>query len=181
MREITEIWKPVFGYEGVYAISNNGNIVRIASEAKPGTGNYARPQRAIKARKNNNGYMIVDLWFGNRRKQKLVHRLVAEAFVPNPDRLPEVNHKDENPENCCADNLEWCDRKYNMNYGSIGSRIAAANSKPVLMCDNNWVQVKSYPSIIEAQRQTGISQGSIGDCLHGRRKTAGGYKWQYAR
>ena len=77
---------------------------------------------------------MVDLWMNGKRKQKLVHRLVAEAFIPNPQNLPEVNHKDENPANCNADNLEWCDRIYNMNYGSCAKLnvVWAKISKQVL-------------------------------------------------
>ena len=176
-----EIWKPVVGYESIFEVSNFGNVRRLERKATAGTGNYSRPAHTLKARKNNNGYYLVDLWVNNKRLQKLVHRIVAEAFIPNPDNKPEVNHKDENPENCRADNLEWCDRTYNMNYGSVGKRIGKANGKPVRQYDKLGQLVMEYASIMEAHRQTGISQGSIGDCLHERRKTAGGYTWQYAK
>ena len=175
-----EIWKPVVGHEGWFEVSNAGVVRRLENKAKAGTGNYFRPARIIKARKNNNGYFVIDLWANGSRVQKLVHRLVAEAFVPNPCGLPEVNHKDENPENCRAENLEWCTRKYNMNYGTVGKRIGIANGKPVTQYSKDGTLVCTYSSILEAQRVTGISQGSIGHCLHGRRKTAGGYVWQYA-
>lgn len=176
-----EIWKPVAGYEGIFDVSNLGNVRRLEQKASPGTGNYSRPSRVLKVRKNNKGYSMVDLWVHNHRSQRLVHRLVAEAFIPNPDNLPEVNHKDENPENCCAENLEWCDRAYNMKYGTLGMRIAKANGKVVYQFDKSNNFVKEYPSIMEAQRQTGISQGSIGYCVHGKRKTAGGYVWRFEK
>ena len=176
-----EIWLPVVEFEGTYEVSNTGKIRRLATKGKPGSGNYARSAHEIKPHKNNKGYLIVDLWQENKRKQKLLHRVVAEAFIPNPKNLPEVNHKDENPQNCFSANLEWCTRLYNMNYGTFGARIAKSKGKCVKQCDQDGVVVNTFPSIMEAQRKTGISQGSIGDCLHGRRKRAGGYLWHYAK
>ena len=127
------------------------------------------------------GYFLVDLYKNNKRHQRLVHRLVSEAFIKNPDNLPCVNHKDENKANNRLDNLEWCTQKYNMNYGSCPERIGRANSKGVIQFDKEGNIVGKYSSIICAERMVKISQGSIGDCLHGRRKTAGGYLWQYEK
>lgn len=176
-----EIWRSVAGFDGIFEVSNLGNVMRLPVAKKPGTGNYGRPSRVLKSRKNNKGYPMVDLWYEGKRTQKLVHRLVAEAFIANPDNLPEVNHKDENPANCCAENLEWCTRIYNMNYGNCGVKIAKANGKCVEQRRIDGSVVGRFQSILEAQRQTGVSQGSIGDCLHGRRKTAGGYIWHYGK
>lgn len=176
MREI--LWKKIEGYD--YAVSSNGDVKRLATPSKGGTGRYARAERKVAARFNNKGYAVVDLYRDNKRKQVLVHRLVATAFIDNPDKLPCVNHKDENPKNNNACNLEWCTQKYNMNYGTVANRIGKANSLPVIQLRRDGGEiVKRYSSIIQAQRETGISNGSIGDCLHGRRKTAGGYLWRY--
>lgn len=162
-----EIWKPVDGFNGFYEVSDLGRI--------------RSTNRLLKQRKNNKGYFMVDLYKNNLRNQYLVHRLVAFAFVDNPQNYPCVNHKDENRENNKADNLEWCTQKYNMNYGSCPQRIGKANGKGVIQYDKSGNVVGKYISIIFAERMTGISNGSIGDCLHGRRKTAGGYLWRYEK
>ena len=176
-----EIFKDIKGFEGLYAVSNLGNVKRHTTEAKNGTGNYYRKEHLLKQRKNNKGYFSVDLYKNNVRHQCLVHRLVAEQFIGNPNNYPCVNHKDENNANNSADNLEWCTQKYNMNYGTCPERIGKANSKSVIQLDKEGNFVGKYISISCAERMTKISQGNIGDCLHGRRKTAGGYLWQYEK
>lgn len=168
-----EIFKDVKGFEHLYAVSNLGTVKRKETKAQKGTGNYYRKEHLINQRKNNKGYFMVDLYKNNVRHQLLVHRLVAEAFVENPNNYLCVNHIDENKENNQANNLEWCTQKYNMNYGTCPERIGKANSKSVIQLDKNGNFVGKYVSIICAERMTNISQGSIGDCLHGRRKTAG--------
>ena len=162
-----EIWEEAIGFEGLYEISKSGKV--------------KKKDRLLRQRKNNKGYFLVDLYKNGIRHQLLVHRLVAQAFIKNPNNYPCVNHKDENKENNNADNLEWCSQKYNMNYGSCPRRIGEANSKSVIQHDKNGNVVGKYNSIICAERMTGISNGSIGDCLHKRRKSAGGYLWQYEK
>lgn len=125
--------------------------------------------------------MLVDLYKGNKRHQMLVHRLVAMTFIINLNNYNVVNHKDENKQNNCVDNLEWCTQKYNMNYGMCAKKIAKANSKKIIQLDKCGNILNNFSSIIEAERQTKISNGCICDVLHGRRKTAGGYIWQYAK
>lgn len=105
-----EIWKPILGYENLYSISNFGNVFSIQSK------------RNIKQTKNSKGYLIVGLCKNKKRKSCLIHRLVAEAFIDNPNKLPEINHKNENPLNNTITNLEWCTHKYNMNYNNLGKR-----------------------------------------------------------
>lgn len=107
---MNEIWKPILGYENLYNISNLGNVFSIQSK------------RNIKQTKNSKGYLIVGLCKNKKRKSCLIHRLVAEAFIDNPNKLPEINHKDENPLNNTITNLEWCTHKYNMNYNNLGKR-----------------------------------------------------------
>ena len=175
-----EIWKPIFGFEDLYSVSNKGNVKRNTTIGTSGTGRYARKEHLIKQRKNNSGYLSVDLYKDNKRYQFLVHRLVAKAFIDNPNNYPVVNHKDENPCNNNMENLEWCTQKYNMNYGTCAYRIGRSNSKKVTMFSKSYEKLGTFDSIIDAERKTGISNGNIGDCLHGRRKTAGGYIWEYA-
>lgn len=117
-------------------------------------------------------------------KNHSIHRLVAEAFIPNPENLPEVNHKDENKVNNAVSNLEWCDKKYNINYGNSAKSRQIKNRQRSLSMSKKVLCVETgviYPSIIEAYRQTGIGQKEIiGVCKHKpHRKTAGGYHWKY--
>ena len=102
-----EIFKDVKGYEGYYEVSNLG---RVRSTSYKGT-RILKP--SLKSR-----YKIVVFCINQIKVHKLVHRLVAEAFIPNPDNLPQVNHKDEDKTNNCVENLEWCDVKYNSNFGT---------------------------------------------------------------
>lgn len=100
-----EEWKDVVGFEGIYQVSSTGIVRRTDN-------NYIK-----KPSESRNGYMFVDLNHKEKRKHGYIHRLVAEAFIPNPNNLPAVNHKDENKTNNNVDNLEWCTYKYNNNYG----------------------------------------------------------------
>lgn len=175
-----EIWKKIKGFEGFYSVSNYGNVKHDKTESKAGTGNYARQEHILKQRKNNAGYMLVDLYKGNKRHQMLVHRLVATAFLDNSLNHNVVNHKDENKTNNCIDNLEWCSQKYNMNYGEVAKKIGKANSKAVKQIDQNGNVVKIYFSAMQAQRETGISNGLINECIKGKRKKARGFVWEYA-
>ena len=168
MKENIEIWRPVIGYEN-YEISSLGRIRNVI------TGKVLKPL------KGKNGYLHIDL----KSKHCYIHRLVAEAFIPNPDNLPLINHKDENPLNNCVDNLEWCTHKYNINYGTaIQRRIktqlnSSIFSKPVGQYSLDGTLIKVYPSQCEAVRQTGFSQGNIWSCCLGKRKTHKGYIWRY--
>lgn len=139
------------------------------------------------------GYQGVLLKTPEKFKGVPVHRLVAEAFIPNPDNLPQVNHKDENKWNNCVDNLEWCTAKYNSNYGTKNIRLSKTKT-------NNTYNMKSikcvetgliYPTLHEASRQTGINVQNIAMCCKGtvyckrngytKRHTAGGYHWEYIK
>lgn len=176
MREIQ--WKKIPGYE--YAVSTDGQIKRLSTVASKGTGHYARSEKMKRQGHNNKGYYVVDLYADNKRRTFLVHRLVAEAFIPNPDNLPCVNHKDENKRNNNIDNLEWCTHEYNMAYGTRGKKIAEKNGKPVVQLGLNGKELGRFGSALEAQRATGISNANINECCRNKRKTAGGYIWQYA-
>ena len=105
-----EIWKPIKGYESLYKVSNLGNILSL------------KTNKLLKANMITNGYFAVQLCKNHKRKSFLVHRIVAEHFIDNPNNLPEINHKDENKGNNTVNNLEWCTRKYNMNYKQLPKR-----------------------------------------------------------
>ena len=126
-----EIWKDIKDYPN-YQVSNLGRILNIISN------------KILKAHKNHQGYLQVRLYKNGKNKNCYIHRLVAEAFIPNPNHYKEINHKDENPSNSIVDNLEWCDRKYNINYGSHNERMASKKSKKVIQMDKDYLFFKGF-------------------------------------
>ena len=178
MENNSEIWKPVVGYEGLYEISSFGRV-KSYKQSKKG--------KILKIFKDSNGYFRVTL---NTNKQYSVHRLVAQTFIPNPNNLPQVNHKDENKTNNIIwvnedgsidynkSNLEWCDAKYNMNYGTLQKRRAKKVLKPLLQYSKDGIFIKEWDSRIDAANQTKISRKRISDCCCGRQETAGGFVWK---
>ena len=113
---MNERWKDIKGYEGKYQISTTGRLKSVKSNL------IMKPMVAL------NGYLIACLWENNRQRKITIHRLVANAFIPNLNNLPEINHIDEDKTNNRVENLEWCTHKYNMNYGNVGKKISVANS-----------------------------------------------------
>lgn len=126
------------------------------------------------------GYRYIKLRKGNHYKQFQAHRLVAMAFIPNPEGLPCVNHKDENRQNNMASNLEWCTYKYNINYGSCIQKIREKRSIPVVQMTADGEIVANYKSMHEAASVTGLQISKIFNVCKGKRNHTGGYKWEYA-
>ena len=121
-------WKDIPGYEGLYQVSNLGEIKSL---------NYRNTgkEKIIKPRKNKGGYLRVVLCKNGKQKDFLVHRLVAVAFIPNHNNYNQVNHKDENPSNNNVNNLEWCTSKYNSNYGNRNKKLSESHKgKKYPMC-----------------------------------------------
>ena len=178
-----EIWRDIKDYEGLYQVSNLGRVKRLAFTRKIYTRGYEQlihyKEHLIKTRIGNSGYTIVALSKNAKTKTLLLHRLVAKTFIPNPENLPQVNHKDENKLNNKTDNLEWCTHTYNNNYGTKNKRTADKLSKQIKCLETGII----YQGFHEAGRQTGIDYRSINDCCRGRygHKTAGGYHWEYAQ
>lgn len=168
-----EQWKEIAGYEDLYEVSDKGMVKSLNY-------NHTGKERILKPYKNGNGYLQVILRKDGHRKQPLVHRLVADAFIPNPNNLETVNHKDEVKTNNAATNLEWMSQKDNINYGTRNKRVGEALSKQVQMLDKQTGELlATFPSTHEAGRVTGINQSHISACCNGKRKSAGGYKWRY--
>lgn len=194
-----EIWKSIEGYEGFYEVSNLGRVKSLSRYVSNGTSVplYVK-ERILKQWKDKKGYCTVVLGKEGKYKTYAVHRLVANAFILNPNNLPCVNHKDENPSNNFVDNLEWCTYRYNLNYGTAQERRIAKQretlnsreasfacngelSKPVIQYSKNGDYINEYPSMHEVQRQLGISASGVMQCCKGNTqyRQCGGYIWRY--
>lgn len=118
------VWKSVNGYEGIYEISETGLVRNLRRDPK----NRTYPGKILTPGKTGSGYLFVCLSVNGITENKMIHRLVAETFISNPDGLPEVNHKDGDKENCNAENLEWCTRSYNLKHAvDTGLRYSQCN------------------------------------------------------
>ena len=176
-----EIWKDIAGYEGLYQVSNLG---RVKSLSRRDRLNRVIQEKILKPRSNKDGYLIVDLYKEGKRKTYKVHRLVAQAFIPNPDNKSQVNHRDEDKTNNKVENLEWMTCKENINYGTHNERMAKSQtndkkrSKPIYGINVKTNEKIEFPSTAEAGR-SGFYQSGIVYCLKGKRKTHKGYKWYY--
>ena len=153
----------IIGYEGLYAITNCGQVWSYRKNT------FLKPYLA-------RGYFKVCLCKDKIRKQVLIHRLVAEAFILNPLNLPQINHIDENKQNNCAENLEWCNAKYNINYGEHNKKVGKSHCKKVYCVELG----KVFESAKLAAMQLGLSDSNIAKCCKGKYKTTGGYHWEYA-
>lgn len=164
---MVEEWRPVVGYEGLYEVSNLGHVKRVFH---------------MKPHKKKHGYAVVSLYKNGVAKSFSVHRLVATAFIPNPEGKPQVNHIDECTTNNRVDNLEWVTPKENNNWGTRIARITNKNGSktPVLQVDLDTHEViAEFPGQSAAARATGISVSCINAVLKGRQQHAGGYFWLY--
>lgn len=166
-----ENWKPIAGYEGIYEVSDQGRVKSLK---------FGK-EMILKPIKETGGYLRVNLFKEGNRKQTNIHRLVAEAFIPNPNNLETVNHKDEVKTNNVVSNLEWMSQRDNNNYGTRNKRAAESHSKQVQMFDKKTGEVlATFPSTGEAARVTGIAHQNISECCNVKLKSAGGYVWRYA-
>ena len=183
-----EKWLPIKGYEQSYMVSSYGRIKTIDRTLEFSDGRVRKYKgKVIRIHRINQNYYVASLSQNQRRLMKDVHRLVAEAFIPNPNGFKEVNHKDENSLNNQVDNLEWCTRKYNLNYGSRNKRSSESRmnnpitSKPIIQMKPDGTVIRTFPSIREAARYLGDVKK---DCnilrvCQGKFKTSNGYKWSY--
>lgn len=184
---MTEEWRDIVGFEGYFQISNMGNIRSLDRYIEYKNGKkILRKGKNIRPVKCSNGYYEAQMSRDGKRTVMLLHRAVAQAFIPNPNNLPEVNHKDENIANNCVDNLEWCTSKYNANYGTRNQRnfekVNKKQQKPVNQLTLSGEFIKRWDGICQASRSLGICDSQIiRVCKHKpRSETAGGFKWEYA-
>ena len=185
-----EIWKEIKGYPN-YQVSNMGRVKRLS------TGYYRRTEKILKPQLQNNGYLHIKLSQKDKTKCILVHRLVAQVFIPNPNNLPQVNHINEDKTDNRVENLEWCTQKYNINYGNgiskrvktnkengtykkIGEINSKIRSKSILQFSRDNSFIRKWDCIMDVQRELGYDNKQICSCLKNRQKTAKGFKWVYA-
>lgn len=178
MTNIEEIWKDVVGYDGFYQVSSNGRIKNTKT-------NYIKVPI-----KNWAGYHRIQLCKNKKCKIFSIHRLVALAFLPNPNGLPEINHIDHIRSNNSLSNLEWCSRSYNAQYSFLRpdrkksmawlgkSGILHPNSKPIIQ-KHNGIIVNKFDSISDASRVLSIKASSISRVCTGERKRYKGFNWEF--
>lgn len=183
-----EIWKDIIGYEGIYRISNLGRVLSLEREVS----NSSHSKRIVKAKILNSShrghsYDYVHLCKGNKYKREYVHRLVAKAFISNPNRYLEVNHKNENKHDNRAENLEWCNRLYNVNYGTGKRRkIESRNAhgcwnaeKPVHMYSSDGMYKMSFDSIVKAARYLSCAETAIRPIIGNNNRSIFGYMFSF--
>ena len=155
--------KDILGYEGLYAITSCGRVWSY------------RYKKFLSPFLRTDGYLAVGLYKDGQQKSIAIHRLVAEAYIPNPLGLPVVNHKDEEKTHNWINNLEWCDMKYNSNYGTGKERAAKARKKQIYCVELDRV----FDGAVDACKELGINAGNLSSCCRGRKQTCGGYHWRY--
>lgn len=171
---MNEVWKDIDEYKGIYMVSNWGNVKSLNY-------NHTNKERILKPGKDAKGYLYVILYKDSKRKKYKIHRLVAMAFLPNTDNLIEINHKDEDKTNNNVSNLEWCERKYNVNYGTGIQRRTDKQSKIVYQYTMNGEFIREWRSAAEVKRQLGYAPSNICKCCNGKLKAAYGYIWSYIK
>lgn len=169
-----EVWKDIKGFDG-YKISNYG---RVKSLPKSGLGGHSY-DIIMSPNVDKDGYLLIHLHNNKRRYIRKVHRLVAEAFIPNPDNLPVINHIDENKANNLVTNLEWCTMGYNNSFGNGNKSRTKNKSKKVLQYTLGGEFVKEWESTMAIQRALGLFRSNISLCCQGKYQQAYGYKWRY--
>lgn len=166
-----EVWKDIKGYEGRYQVSNLGRVKSLPIDEKF----CKRPEEIILTPfLCGSGYYEVTLYYQKRRKPKLIHRLVAETFIPNPDDKKEVNHKDGNKLNNDASNLEWVTPSENQQHSR--KVLKSQSHKCKVICVETG---ESFDSIKDASDKYGLKSPLIWKCCNGKQNTTGGYHWRY--
>ncbi len=163
-----EQWRDISGYEGIYQVSDAGRIKSV------------RTGQLRSLVKDKDGYLQLKLHKNGVQETHKVHRLVARAFIPNLEKLPLINHKNEDKRDNRVDNLEWCTKEYNNFYGVGSDRYVGRRKEVIRMNPHDDSDVATYASICAAAEACGVLACSISQCCSGKLQTAGGYVWKYA-
>lgn len=178
-----EEWRDIKNFEGIYQVSNLGRIKSMTRVITYSNGvKHLTKGKVIKPILDTYGYYRITLYKNGKAYQRLWHRVVAEAFVPNPNNFSEINHKNEVRTDNRVENLEWCTKGYNNNYGNHNSNLSLSKRKSIYQIDDSNNVIKKWNSINEALEGLGLPQnnhGNISACLHGRIKHAYGYRWEF--
>lgn len=167
-----EIWKPIPNYEGIYVVSNQGRVKSLTRKIRCKCNAYLTHKESIlKGTLTRKGYRVILLSKNCKNHIYKLHRLVAMAFVPNPNNYKEINHKNENKDDNRADNLEWCTRSYNIHFGTGLKRRIESQKTKVLCHENN----KIYSSIKDAALDLGICRSGISQVILGNKEKHCGY------
>ena len=177
--ENEEEWRDIPELKGFYQASNLGRIRTVDRFINSGNFSHRRFSKIINPKLNGFGYLRVCIFTNGKRRLAFVHRLVASAFIPNPNNRQWVNHKDENKTNNKVNNLEWCDSLYNYHYGTGPKRRSISRSKPIAQLSLNGELVKIWYGTREACRNMHAYPSGICRVLKGKAKVAYGYKWEY--
>lgn len=171
-----EIWKPIKGFETLYEISNLGKVKSLPKQS----GFLKRKERIMSLTDNKKGYLYVTFEVNGKRSRFYVHRLVADHFIPNPNNLETVNHKDKNRKNNHVDNLEWMSYSENNQHGECQIKAGKARRIPIYQCDLNGNIIKEWCCAKVAAEELGYSSNSgICACCRGKIKSHKGYIWKY--
>lgn len=173
-----EIWKDIKGYDGIYQVSNCGRVKSLPRKLWNGKGFFISKMKILSISHNPDGYATVQLNYKNHYQECTVHRLVAEAFIPNPNKYPVINHKNEIKDDNRVCNLEWCTHAYNASYGTVTMRRRKKLSKPLVGIPIKGGDVVSFLSSVEASKN-GFNGHHIIECCNGKRKTHKGYHWHW--
>ena len=174
-----EIWKDVKGYEGLYQISNLGRVKSLRY-------NKSQKEKILKAGSGTHGYQLVVLCKKGKHKTTLIHRAVAYTFIPNPNNFPDVNHKDENKSNNCVENLEWCTKKYNQNYGNRNKKCSEIMGKQVEVFKDG-ISFGLFKSVRELEKKslklfgTILFHGAISLVCNGKQVEYKGFTVKYIK
>lgn len=185
-----EIWKDIEGFEGEYQVSNFGNVKSLQRIVNDNGGKKEIPEMILTPDKTKQGYLRATLYKNQKRRKYSIHRLVAKAFIQNPDNKKCVNHIDLVKDNNRLENLEWVTHSENSRH-SLSNRpkriykksgkINELNvkSRPVMQISKEGILINTYPSLQEVNRLFGFHHANVGACARGKLKTAYGYKWAY--
>lgn len=185
-----EIWKPIKGYEGLYQVSNSGQVKSCERICKTGNGlgEHLLPEKILKPCTDKDGYFHIVLCKNSKTKTFSIHRLVATAFIPNPENKPYINHLDCNKQNNNVDNLEWCTAQENTIHASKNSLMKGAEngkkrSKPLIATNITTGEETYFVSIEDACRKLNVNDSNIIKILKNKPhcKTAKGYTFKYAK